>query len=340
VSQPLSQAGHASGGPVVSVIVPTHNYARYLAETVGSVLSQSFGDWECVVVDDGSTDQTQAVLAQMSGRDQRIRVFSQKQHGLSAARNAGLQLSRGRYVQFLDADDLLHEAKLAEHVHGLDANREIDIVYGPTRYFADGEPRDFRRMVRGSEGPESARMSGVGAEILRRLVLGNQMTVAAPLVRRSVFDDVGTFDESLDRLEDWDLWLRCAIAGKRFLFVPSAAPVALIRVHGASLSYRLAPMLLTEMSMRRRLQTTLPTGSAGNLNQRRLDEVTVEIGKLEGLTGNARAGLRYLLPVALSRRHPIWIAWVLAMLLMPIPGTRRLIVALRLWRNRRRRAIG
>ena len=324
-----------TNGPVVSVVVPTHDYAVYLPAALESIRLQTFTDWECVVVDDGSTDDTQDVLSQVAAADHRIRILSQPQRGLSAARNQGLRLARGRYVQFLDADDLLHEAKLELHVAALEVRGDVDIVYGPTRYFDDGEPAVLRSSLRGPNGPEPAPMSGAGAEVLQRLLVRNQMTVAAPLVRRSVFDSVGTFDEQLDRLEDWHLWLRCAIAGKRYLFVPSTVPVALIRIHGASLSSRVVPMLMTEIPMRRRLQPTLPTRIARDLNRRRLYEVSAEVGRLLGLDGDARSGLRYLVPAALTQRHPLWFVWIFELLLMKAPGGRRLLLAIR---TRRRRA--
>jgi GT2 family glycosyltransferase len=311
-----------TNGPVVSVVVPTHDYALYLPAALDSIRLQTFTDWDCVVVDDGSTDDTQDILSQLAAADQRIRFFLQPQRGLSAARNQGLRLARGRYVQFLDADDLLHEAKLESHVEALELRGDVDIVYGPTRYFDDGEPAVLRSSLRGPDGPEPAPMSGAGAEVLQRLLVGNQMTVAAPLVRRSLFESVGMFDERLDRLEDWQLWLRCAIAGKRFLFVPSATPVALIRIHAASLSSRVAPMLVTEISLRQDLQPALQARAARALNRRRLNEARADAGKMLGLGGQPRAALRLMVPAALSGLRPNWIAWVFALLLLQMPGGR------------------
>ncbi len=322
--------------PVVSVVVPAHDYGRYLPAAIASIRAQTFEYWECIVVDDGSTDDTPAVLARLATEDDRIRVLRQPHCGLSAARNRALQIARGRYIQFLDADDLLHEAKLASHVEALAAGYDVDIVYGLTSYFNDGEPGVFRSSSRGPAGPGLEPMSGRGAEVLHHLLVRNQMSVAAPLVRQSVFESVGMFDEGLDRLEDWQFWLRCAIAGKCFLFVPSVTPVALIRVHGLSLSSRVVPMLLAEIPMRQHLQPALPSQAARDLNRRRLDEVSAEVGTLLALSGDVRGGLRHLLPAALSRRHPTWVAWVFASLLMPIPGIRRVMASLR--ERRRRRA--
>jgi hypothetical protein len=160
------------------------------------------------------------------------------------------------------------------------------------------------------------------------------MTVAAPLVRRSVFDRVGMFDEGLDRLEDWQLWLRCAVAGVRFTFLESTAPVAMIRVHGASLSSRLVPMLQTEIPMRKRLQPTLPTQAARDLNQRRIDEVSAALGKLIALGGDVQGGLRYLLPAAIKQRRRAWFLWIFEVLIVKAPGGSGMLRALRSCRHR------
>ena len=327
-----SPIGNASSSiPVVSVVIPVHNYARYVPEAIASVQAQTLQAWECVVVDDGSTDDTPEVLARLSALDDRITVVRQAQRGLSAARNHGLQASRGRYVQFLDADDLLHEGKLEVHVKALEARPDVDIVFGPTSYFDDGEPAVLRSALRKSDGPVPAPMSGSGAEMLPSLLARNQMTVCAPLVRRSVLDEVGVFDEQLKRLEDWQFWLRCAISGMRFLFMPSIAPVALIRVHRGSLSTPVVPMLVAEVEMRRQMRPKLTARQLLEFNERLLDEALAELGKLLALDGAVLPGLHYLAAAAISGRRPRQLAWVLAILLLPVPGVRELI-----WRRRSR----
>jgi len=126
--------------PVVAAIIPTHTYAHYLGSAIDSVRAQTFANWECIVVDDGSDDGTVALLEKVSAVDSRIRFRSQQQRGLAATRNHGIALSRGRYLQFLDADDLLHPAKLEHQVAALETDAALDIVYGPTMYFDDQDP--------------------------------------------------------------------------------------------------------------------------------------------------------------------------------------------------------
>ena len=112
----LAQLEHAGveepAGPRVTVVIPCFNQGAYLAEALDSVRGQTFSDWECIVVDDGSTDSTAQVGQAYAHRDPRIRYVRQRNGGLSSARNRGLELARAAYVQFLDADDLLHAAKL------------------------------------------------------------------------------------------------------------------------------------------------------------------------------------------------------------------------------------
>ncbi len=315
--------------PVVSVIVPAHNYARYLAEAIASVQAQTFKSWECLVVDDGSSDDTPGILARLAAEDDRIRAFRQEQRGPASARNHALLHGRGRYVQFLDADDLLHPAKLETHVRALDAMGDVGIVHGPTRYFENEAPGVLRSAFRGSEVPRPPPLSGQGREVLQHLLVANSMTIEAALVRRSVFDVGGLFNERLRRMEDWEFWLRCAIAGWRFAFVPSPEPVALIRLHAASASHDETAMLLAEIPIRSDLRRSLPTAADRDVNRRRLDEVRATVGIRLGLQGDARGGLRYLVPAAVSQRRPRWLAWVMVLLLMNVPGGRRLFVALR-----------
>src|SRR5262245_45982436 len=98
--------------PTISVLTPCYNYAHFLGATLDCLLRQSYTDWECVVIDDGSTDASPEVAQKYAARDGRIRCILQENQGLPAARNKALREARGKYVHCLDADDLLHEAAL------------------------------------------------------------------------------------------------------------------------------------------------------------------------------------------------------------------------------------
>src|SRR5262249_4804693 len=105
---------------LVTIVVACFNYARYLPDTLESLRAQSHHNWECIVVDDGSTDETGAVAQAFIGKDPRFRYIHQQHRGLSSARNRGIRASRGQYIQFLDADDLIESRKLERHLHYLE----------------------------------------------------------------------------------------------------------------------------------------------------------------------------------------------------------------------------
>src|SRR5262245_27160374 len=121
--------------PLVTVIIPTFNYGSLIAYTLESLLDQEYRNWECLVVDDGSKHDTAPVVNGYRNRDKRIAYVYQRHGGPGKARNNGLSQARGKYVQFLDADDLIESGKLQCHVRYLENNPEIDIVYGGARYF-------------------------------------------------------------------------------------------------------------------------------------------------------------------------------------------------------------
>ena len=111
--------------PRVSIIIPSFNRARFLPETLRSVLGQSVADLECIVVDDGSSDGTKELVAGFSARDSRVRYLQQVNKGPSAARNFGLEESRGRYIQFLDSDDVIVQDKLEKQLRRLENVNEL-----------------------------------------------------------------------------------------------------------------------------------------------------------------------------------------------------------------------
>src|SRR5215475_9894293 len=225
-----------TGAPLVTVIVPAFNYGSLIAYTLESLLSQEYRNWECLVVDDGSTDNTASVVNGYRNRDKRIAYVYQRNGGLSNARNTGLSQSRGKYIQFLDADDLIESRKIQCHVQYLENNPEIDIVYGAARFFRTDRPNERRYSMMDIDAPWMPEISGSGEEVLQSLVKANIMVVSAPLLRRRILDKVGLFDEKLLLFEDWDYWIRCSIKGARFHYLDEVGALSLIRCHSNSLS--------------------------------------------------------------------------------------------------------
>ena len=189
--------------PKVSVVLPTYNSAHFLGTAIQSVLGQTFQDWELIVVDDGSTDNTRDVVAAFL--DPRIRYVHQENRGAPAALNAGLRLARGAYVAFLGADDRWLAQKLALQVAQLDGlPLKVAMVYADLHLVSLEDNTVLGRFLDGREPPRG--------RVLSQLVRteGSFIHPCASLIRREVFDRVGLFDESLKTHEDWDLWIRIA----------------------------------------------------------------------------------------------------------------------------------
>ena len=279
----------------MSVVVPTFNYGRLIGETIASLRGQTWTNWECVIVDDGSTDGTPDICRAAAAVDRRIRYIRQDNRGHPAAKNAGVAQSRGQYLQFLDADDLIERDKLRRHAGALEADPGIDIVYGPARYFTSEHPEQRFLSVRLDDEPWMPGVSGRGAELLPHLLRQNLFAVNCPVLRRRVFDDVGGFDECLPRLDDWDFWLRCALAGKSFRYRDLPETTALVRCHAASLTRRKRDAIAAQIQMRRKLNPSHLPPDLRRLNAELvawLEAVNRIAGKLDEVIP---AGTKFLL---------------------------------------------
>ena len=209
----------------VSLIIATFNHARFLDAAIDSALAQTLGAVDVIVVDDGSTDDTPAVLARYAGR---VRVLRQPNRGLAAARNAGLAAARGTYVAFLDADDVMAPTKLAAQLEVLERSPTIGWTYCDVLI----ETVATRTTVTASE------RFGYGARALDgwlfpELIHGNFIPAIAPMIRRTALDAVGGFDERLTALEDWDMWLRLSLLAEA-RYTPAVLVTYRIRPGGMS----------------------------------------------------------------------------------------------------------
>jgi glycosyltransferase involved in cell wall biosynthesis len=182
--------------PAVSVIIPTYNYARFLAEAVDSVLCQTFGDLEVIIVDDGSTDNTPDVVRPYLS-DERIRYIRQENKGLSAARNTGIRAARGEFIALLDADDVWLPSKLEKQVHLIGESDDFGLVYCRGEFIGEkGEP------LPGIDLPHKEQPT-------YRDLMYHSLTIPSCVVtRKRIFDEVGLFDETLTSIEDANMWIR------------------------------------------------------------------------------------------------------------------------------------
>ena len=184
--------------PLASIVVAARNTAPWIGEAVRSALKQSISEIEVIVVDDGSTDDTYAVVAAIP--DPRLKVVRQENAGVCAARNAGIRMSSGKYIGFLDSDDLWMSQKLREHVCVLDSRPDLDLTFSWSVIIAeDGTPTGHVLKAR----------AGVTTleDILTLDPVSNGSCV---VIRREALDRAGLFDTALRACTDHDMWLRIA----------------------------------------------------------------------------------------------------------------------------------
>ena len=201
----------------ISVIIPTHDYGRFIREAIDSVLAQTYPVLEVIVVDDGSTDDTPEILA---GFGNRIVTVVQNNAGVAAARNAGMAVARGEYLAFLDSDDLWLPEKIEKQLALFEADPGLGLVHcGAERFDAAGKTL-------------SVEVSGLEGWVARELLARGQGLIAvgsSMMVRRKVADEIGGFDSRLPACEDGDFCYRVALR-YRFGFVPE--PLVRYRQHG------------------------------------------------------------------------------------------------------------
>jgi glycosyltransferase involved in cell wall biosynthesis len=233
-----------------------------------SLLAQTGPDWECILVDDGSTDNTRQVAEEYCRRDARFGYVYQSNQGPNAARNTALRRCRGRYLQFLDADDLLEARKLEVHAQYLESHPGVDIVYGSSRAFTDEQPslRLYNGFADGEDRPWMPEASGSGPEMVGHLVRANIMVNSAALTRMTLVERVGFTEEKLWQAEDWHFWLLCALRGAVFHFLDEPGTLALIRTHPASNSKDRWKMMVSELAMRKQVQRLIGDPALQKLN--------------------------------------------------------------------------
>lgn len=224
--------------PTVSVVIPMFNVDKYIAQSIKSVLNQSFRHFELILVDDGCSDNTLNVAKQFD--DPRIRVIHQKNRGLSGARNTGIGAARGIYVALLDADDYWAQDKLLKHVQHLNDNPKVGVSYCPSLFV-----NEQSELLGIGQFPKLSDISK--QHIFCRNPVGNG---SAAVIRRSLLDEIGYFgikedkyrtmyfNENLRQSEDIELWTRIAIS-THWHFEGIAEPLTFYRVNDCGLSANL-----------------------------------------------------------------------------------------------------
>ncbi|MBF2021559.1 MAG: glycosyltransferase family 2 protein [Hydrococcus sp. C42_A2020_068] len=227
---------------LVSVIVPVYNVEKYIAQTIRSVLNQTYSNFELIVVDDESPDKSAEICRQF--QDPRIRIIHQKNRGLAGARNAGIRHAKGDYLAFLDGDDLWLPEKLEKHVQHLEASSHVGVSFSRSQFIdSDGNSLGIYQMPKLKDiRPD---------HLLCRNPIGNG---SAPVIRREVFEAIrfqknlhGTiedfyFDESFRQSEDIECWFRIAMQTSwQIEGIPDS--LTLYRVNGEGLSANILKQL-------------------------------------------------------------------------------------------------
>lgn len=256
-----------AGAPRVTVVTPAYNVAAYIGEAVNSVLRQTFTDFEYLVVDDGSVDNSAEVVRAHASDDPRFRLVPGEHRGLSAARNVGIREGRGEYIAYLDGDDRWHPRFLERQIASIESlPPDVGLVFCRSRMILEnGTPVFFQWQRAGRYDFDDFL---VGSNPARN---GSSL-----LIRRSCFEDVGGFNEELHSVEDLDMWLRIADGSK--------TPVLWASKH-----------FLVDLRLR-----------PGSVTRNRTASETALADLLEGRIGQLRrlpAGLAYVRPAVAAFKH-------------------------------------
>ena len=217
--------------PIVSVIVPCYNQAQYLSEALQSVYNQTYKNWECIIVNDGSTDNTEEVALEWCKKDNRFKYLKKENGGLSSARNAGLNALKGEYIQFLDADDAIDKTKFSTQINELTNANSYVLSYSD--YFASSETNLLDPLPSRYLTPKFK-----SANYLYELIANWQDKLSIPchcfLFKSDLFKKNNiNFDESLPNHEDWDCWMEIFSLNPEVHFIDQK--LAIYRIQSKSL---------------------------------------------------------------------------------------------------------
>lgn len=207
--------------PKISVIIPAYNAMDYLPKTVESVLKQTFTDFEVLIINDGSSD---GILEwSTSVTDLRIKIISQKNQGLSGARNTGIAQAQGEYIAFLDADDLWAPTKLEKQIRCFEDNPAVGLVY------------TWTILIDETDKPTGEQCSPcIEGNVWQKIIINNSVgNGSTPIVRRCCFETVGVFARDLSGTADWDMWIRIASC---YPFAVVKENLTLYRQHSQNMS--------------------------------------------------------------------------------------------------------
>lgn len=188
---------------LVSIIIPTYNGEKYIVETLNSIISQSWNDWEIILVIDGSKDNTLEIVKDI---DSRITIINQENKGIAEARNSGLRHATGQYIAFCDHDDIWHPEKLSAQLFCFKQNPSAGAIYGDfTRWEGEKSQKDCFFQYKLNPALIDEDFSGW---IYHKLIMTNWVLFSSLMLKTDVTDDIGWFDPELPPSDDWDYIIR------------------------------------------------------------------------------------------------------------------------------------
>ena len=230
----------------VSIVIPAYNASQYLAETIESVLSQTFTDFELLIINDGSTDNTAEIVSFYSDKDNRVKLFSQQNQGVSIARNTGIKIAKGEHIAFLDSDDKWLPNKLAAHIEHFHKTPDLGISFGRVEFITfDGKSTNYF---------SKSRLFKIAPEHLyyENLII----TPSNAVIRRSIFDSIEGFDSNLSGTEDAELFFRIMYKGWKVEGIDKV--LAYYRANQAGISSNLYRMEEDWKKFNQKIQTYAP----------------------------------------------------------------------------------
>jgi glycosyltransferase involved in cell wall biosynthesis len=305
----------STGAPKVSVILPAYNVARFIAEAVASVLAQTFKSYEIIVVNDGSPD-TEEMERELAPYMKQITYVKQPRKGIAAACNAALKLAQGKYVAFLDADDVFKPEHLSEQIALLETPPGYDLVYSDATIF--GELTSHFDSVMGENPSE-------GEVTCASLLEGRCNIITTTVVaRREPLFEVGMFDESFPSSQDFELWLRLAKrAGTRIGYTRKALAKHRIYPEGLAAddvnSLEVEVRILRKMAQRSDL-TTEEKASIERTLPKRQAVVAVWHGKEQLLEGEFSSAIK-----SFSESRSLTPNWKLGLVILSLKVAPRLL---------------
>jgi len=279
---------------IVSIIVPCYNYGRYVGETLDSLLAQTFLEWECIVVDDGSKDNSGEVVQAYAKKDDRIQYIYQDNKGLPGARNTGIKMASGKYIMVLDADDLIQPNKIAAQVSQFEAHPALDFVYSGVRYFWDGKPENLRYSADWRNRPWALNKSGQGKDLLKYIIISSAILSHQPMIKKEAIQKIGLYREELRSCEDWEFYLRCMYNNLQIAYVDESDTLSLIRLHPNSMTRNRTVMINHMILVRNLLKEKITDPKLLALNHKFLINDLIELSIVKQQFENKAAGQQVL----------------------------------------------